>query len=301
MATIQNTLHLRRPNRPSHGAKAASLLTAASGHQDRMRIAQSSIDRLSHDLGLARGLRFVRPSSPLDPAWDTGLPTVATVQDLMIGSPEVTLVHTQHAMSITRASLLRVQPGRSDDQYLDTPIIDLYLTLFNEAVPSCGGGLRTTATPNGTRLQIMPTLLMLYLYELNDGPPQYQRVIDSKLLDKVNLDSLDMLAFPFSPIGSLHWWAIVFDFRTKTIQICDSLDWASTTHPTVQHLCTLISRVLFDDYKVTMSFSDWTVTTHGLPQPSLPPPSLPPPPPMLPSHSQPACPLKQDVGDDDDI
>ena len=267
MATIQSSLHSSRPSR-HHGTRAAAFRTAASGHRDKMRHAQSSVDRLANALDLARGHRFERPPSPLDHAWDVGLPTDAAVRDLMIGPSKTTLVQSKHAMSITRASLLRLQPGRSDEQYLSSEIIDLYMALLNEAIPNCGGGLHTDAAPNGTRLHIMPSQLILYLYECDGGPPCFQRAHDSRLFDSVPLDSLDLLAFPFSPLGSQHWWAIVFDFRSETIHVCDSMGWATASHPTVQHLGSLLSHILNDDYKVAQSFLDWTVISTGLPRQS---------------------------------
>ena len=215
--------------------------------------------RLSEEIQKAKQHRFVRPPTPIHPAWDVGLPSAQTIQREMEKTNENEYILEDRGFRITRSTLRRLAwPASSRAHYLDTSIIDTYCALLTDHTRELREG-----APNASPIpvtHVVSAMITLKYFPTACGTHDLDSVLHTAAIRNIPLDEVDLLVFPLNPRGTEHWWSVTFDFRAKTIiNQNSSANPARNTIKYVRSLKTLVEEAYRMYHEPIWSCSDWKI------------------------------------------
>ena len=201
---------------------------------------------------MARQHRFTRPPSPIHQSWNVGLPDQQSILEVLSSGSPGDLVLDDRGFRITRKTMQRLAwPAVSREQYLDTSIIDTYLSLLSEHISASGGD---------TNIHIVSPMLTLKFFPTANGPHDLEGTINLSAIRHIPLIDLDLLVFPLNPRGTEHWWSVIFDFKSREIRVYNSSPSpARNSRKYVRALQQLVSEMFKRHHSKAWDWSIWSV------------------------------------------
>ena len=109
-------------------------------------------------------------------------------------------------------------------------------------------------------MHIVSPMISLKFFPPAYGPHDLDGIIDLGAIRHIPLKDLDLLVFPLNPRGTEHWWSVVFNFRSREIQVYNSSPSpARNSRKYVRALQTLVTEMFRRHHNSACDWAHWSV------------------------------------------